>query len=209
MSFDLNRFNTLADFTAENIISAVIEVEGGYTNNPNDRGGETIYGITRSVAENHKHLWSKYNFNGNMKDMPKALAYDIYYQSYWRRTFCPQLSQIHPLIAFHVFDLAVNGGSGSVVKQLQRLLNVLNRQGRDYPDLVVDGIIGQRTVDALSAFVKRNGHQGLRNFIIGLGMLQGAFYINITENRQQNEVFMNGWLNRATGKMDIIYKFLG
>ena len=31
----------------EDAIDFVLEVEGGYSNNPNDRGGETNYGISQ------------------------------------------------------------------------------------------------------------------------------------------------------------------
>lgn len=196
MSFNLAKFKTLGDFTPTNIISEVIEVEGGYVNNPNDRGGETNYGITKAVAVAN-------GYAGAMRELTKAKAYDIYYNVYWKKNRCDELMQIHPLLAFHVFDMAVNSGSGAVIKHVQRLLNVVNRGGKDYADVSVDGAIGPGTVRAIQDFVKRNGQTGLRYFIINLIAMQSNFYISITENRPQNEAFTNGWLSRAASKLEI------
>ena len=43
----------------------------------------------------------------------------------------------------------VNCGMPVVKRFLQRTLNVLNVKGAKYPDLVVDGVIGPRTIEAL------------------------------------------------------------
>ena len=44
--------------------------EGGYSNNPSDPGGETMWGVTKVVAR-------KYGYNGPMKQLPKATAEKI------------------------------------------------------------------------------------------------------------------------------------
>ena len=201
MAFSTNNFRSLADFTDTNIIASIIEVEGGYVNNKDDRGGETNFGITKDTARANGYM-------GDMRSMTKKDAYDIYYKAYWQKYKCPELAQIHPLLAFHVFDLAVHGGSGRAGQHLQRLLNVSNRKGQDYADIGADGVIGNGTLRALDAFVRRNGQEGLRNFIITLVGMQANFYISITENRPDNETFMNGWMARAASKLLLVGEFL-
>ena len=201
MAFSTNNFRSLADFTDTNIIASIIEVEGGYVNNKDDRGGETNFGITKDTARANGYM-------GDMRSMNKKDAYDIYYKAYWQKNRCPELAEIHPLLAFHVFDLAVNGGSGRAGQHLQRLLNVSNRKGQDYADIGADGVIGNGTLRALDAFVRRNGEEGLRNFIITLVGMQANFYISITENRPDNETFMNGWMARAASKLLLVSEFL-
>lgn len=208
MSFQLDKFQSIQDFNRDHIIDEVIRVEGGYVNNPNDRGGETKYGITKAVADSFRSLWSKHNYDGNMRNLPRSLAVEIYRISYWDKNKCEQLSAVHPLLGFHVFDLAVNGGSGLIGKQLQRLLNTLNRGARDYRDIAVDGSIGNATLDSLLAYANRNGRKGIANLVTVLVMMQGDFYIEISEKRPANEVFTNGWVERASSKMRLFMKFL-
>ncbi|EPH1975837.1 glycosyl hydrolase 108 family protein, partial [Acinetobacter baumannii 45002_8] len=47
----------------EQYLDELIKREGGYVNNPADRGGATKYGITQAVARTN-------GFKGNMKDLP-------------------------------------------------------------------------------------------------------------------------------------------
>lgn len=199
--------NTFADVTVSNIIAEIIEVEGGYVNHKNDRGGETKYGITKGVAYDHRHLWSKYQFNGDMRELPKALAYDIYFNQYWKKTWCDALYAIHPLLAYHMFDLAVNGGVGTAIRHLQRQLNLLNRGGNDYAELTVDGSIGNKTIQAVQQYAKRNP-AAMDNFVLLLVMQQGEFYLRISESRPANESFTNGWMNRAANKMKLFCRLL-
>ena len=55
----------------EKIIEATVQKEGGYSNNPNDSGGETMWGITAAVAR-------EVGYTGAMKDMTRAQAIAIY-----------------------------------------------------------------------------------------------------------------------------------
>lgn len=63
--------------TVRDIIDGIIEREGGYVNDPNDLGGATNYGITEKVAR-------EWGYQGDMRDLPRIVAYQIYEQRYYR-----------------------------------------------------------------------------------------------------------------------------
>ena len=84
---------------------------------------------------------------------------------------------------------------------LQRALTALNRNAKDYPDLVPDGQIGERTLAALDAFLKARGQSGERILLRALEALQGERYLRLAERRPANEVFLYGWLANRMGEM--------
>src|SRR5690625_4954296 len=57
------------------ITDTIIRFEGAYSNNPADKGGETMYGITVSVARAN-------GYSGPMANMPRAVAERIYRDRY-------------------------------------------------------------------------------------------------------------------------------
>ena len=103
--------------------------EGGYVNNPKDPGGETNWGITKSVAVAN-------GYAGDMRTMPKEVAKGIYKKMYWDKLQCDQLPFV---VAFQLFDAGVNHGNSQAVKFLQRALSVAD-----------DGVIGAKTISAVS-----------------------------------------------------------
>ncbi|API58490.1 hypothetical protein BSL82_03535 [Tardibacter chloracetimidivorans] len=68
---------------------------------------------------------------------------------------------------------------------LQRSLNALNRQGRDYADLTVDGNVGPATCAALKAFITKRGDTGESVVLKALNCLQGARYIELVRTAEQ------------------------
>ena len=56
------------EMNIEQYLEELIKREGGYVNNPADRGGATKYGITQSVAREN-------GYRGNMKDLPLDVEY--------------------------------------------------------------------------------------------------------------------------------------
>ncbi|MFT3978363.1 MAG: putative peptidoglycan-binding domain-containing protein, partial [Sphingomonas bacterium] len=82
---------------------------------------------------------------------------------------------------------------------LQRALNALNRNARDYPDIAVDGLIGQRTLAALDGFRAKRGVAGEQVLVKALEALQGARYMALAESRPANEAFLYGWLANRLG----------
>lgn len=161
-------------------------IEGGYSNDPADSGGKTRYGITEAKAR----AWG---FTGDMKDLPLDFAIKIYRKDYWDIIHLSDVAEISPSVAMEMFDTAVNCGIGRPVPFLQRALNVFNRNGADYPDIVADGLIGGNTLSALRAYVAKRGIQGERVMVEALNSQQGVFYVELSERRPKDEAFTYGW----------------
>ena len=118
----------MSDF--DKAFDLLIGNEGGYVNNPKDPGGETNWGITRTVAVDN-------GYAGSMKLMPKETAKQIYKKMYWNKLQCDQLPFA---VAFQLFDAGVNHGNSQAVRFLQLALSVVD-----------DGVIGAKTISATNS----------------------------------------------------------
>jgi lysozyme family protein len=171
-----------------NLVDALIEREGGYVNHPSDRGGPTKYGITEAVARAH-------GYAGAMRDLPREEAAAIYKRLYWLRPRFDEVAKRSVKIAEELFDTGANMGPAVAATFLQRALSALNRDRKDYPDLVPDGRIGPATLNALDTFLKLRGKAGGESVLLrALDALQGERYIRLAERRPANEAFLYGWL---------------
>lgn len=178
--------------TADDIIDEIIAREGGYVNDPDDAGGATRYGITEKVARAH-------GYKGDMKSLSRDTAVSIYKSDYWTGPRFDQIGAVNMEVAVELMDTGVNMGPAAATKFLQRCLNVFNQQGRAYPDMSVDGMIGPRTVAAFRSFVAARGKEGVNVMLKSLNSLQGARYIELAEQRPANESFVYGWMaNRVS-----------
>lgn len=169
------------------IIDKVLDTEGGYVNDPLDSGGETNWGITVKVARENGYL-------GDMEDMPKAVAHSIYYKQYVIVPGFDKIMAISEQIAEELIDTGVNMGVSVAGRFLQRALNALNNQSTDYPDLVVDGKIGNTSINALKSFLNKRGNDGEVVLLMALNSLQAVRYLEISEARPKNERFLYGWI---------------
>jgi lysozyme family protein len=167
----------------DKIIAKIIELEGGYVNNPNDSGGETNFGITVNTAREAGYL-------GDMKDLPRELAECIYESKYWDSVSASDIAVQSEAIAEEVVDTGVNMGPVRAAKFLQRTLNILNKQRTLYPDINVDGVIGRNTLRALASYLEVREEKVLVKI---LNCFQGACYIRLAETREKDEDFLYGW----------------
>lgn len=174
------------------MIDELIAREGGYVNHPADKGGPTRWGITQAVARAH-------GYDGEMRALPRAEAIAIYRRLYWLRPGFNRVAERAPRVAAELFDTAVNMGSETSVGFLQRALNALNRNGRDYTDVVVDRRIGPATLGALAGFLGARGKAGEEVLVKALDALQGERYVQLAEARPANEAFLYGWLAGRIG----------
>ena len=82
--------------TFEDALKFVLKWEGGYSNDPNDPGGETKFGISKKA----------YPYE-DIKNMTLERAEKIYYENYWLKAGCDKLTSPLDIV---VFDTAVNMG---------------------------------------------------------------------------------------------------
>lgn len=111
--------------------------EGGYVNNPNDPGGETKFGISDrrdGLMDGHADIDGDRVPDVRIKLLTLEQAGRIYWREYWQPLRCDEL---HPSIAYVLFDTAVNTGNRQAVRLLQRGLQITD-----------DGLIGPATIAA-------------------------------------------------------------
>ena len=155
----------------------IIGIEGGYVNDPTDKGGETKFGIS-------KRAYPKLN----IKNLTLKQAEEIYYNDYW---FALKLDYINELnIALELFDTGVNMGIKTASILFQQALNLLNRNEQNFKDLLVDGKIGHKTILAYNEVDKKILHKVLNG-------LQFCKYKDICEKDKTQEKYFNGWMKRV------------
>ena len=176
----------------DRLIDNAIKREGDYSDHPADRGGPTRWGVTEAVARAH-------GYPGDMRHFPRQEAVAIYRRKYWIRPAFDRIAEHAPDIAAELFDTGINMGTSTASGFLQRALNALNRDGRDYRDISVDQIIGGQTLGALKAFLRKRGAKGEAVLLKAIEALQGARYIELAEKRPANQAFLYGWIANRIG----------
>ena len=182
----------MSQYGIEQLIEDLIEREGGFVDHPADRGGPTRWGITEAGAR-------RQGFTGDMRFLPRGDAAAIYKGLYWTAPALDKVAKLAPYLAAELFDSGVNMGTSTAAGVLQRALNALNRNGRDYPDLAIDRRIGPATLAALAAFLRMRGAAGEDVLRKAIDALQGAHYVRLAETRPSQEAFLYGWLANRIG----------
>ena len=170
--------------------------EGGYSNDPNDPGGETIYGVARKKNPNWEGWALLDNFKKDSNNFPKNALADSSVMSHVKALYKKNYWDVHHLdamnsqeIANEMFDTGINLGPGKASLFLVSALNLLNRGAKDYADIQEGNIT--------TAVALVNNHKRPQNVLKALNGFQFMHYYNITKNNPTFELYFNGWLNRV------------
>ena len=160
-------------FNFDACFAKVIKSEGGYVNDPADRGGETNLGVTIAA-------WGAYLGRAIQPGEMKALTVDtvkpFYRSMYWDKVKGDDL----PVgVDYAVFDFAVNAGIGRAAKFLQRSVGAVD-----------DGVIGSGT---LGLVAKTDPAKLLDNF----AYQKQRFYNGLATTNPTQQKFLKGWLARV------------
>lgn len=175
------------------IIGAIFMLEAGYSDHPLDPGGATNHGVTEAVAR-------QYGYEGDMKDLPKELAADIYYTAYIHEPKFHLIVEVDSVVAEELIDSGVNTGTRRAAIWFQEALNALNRGEQDYDSVIVDGVIGSKTIDAFNALREKRGNQKACELVIKLmDAQQAVYYMRLIQLR----TFTVGWIDHRIGNVDL------
>ena len=168
------------------VLALVLQLEGVYSNDPGDGGGETVYGITRTYDAG----WSGWprvealksqgiqpsEWNG---DVQLQLAVSSFYFALWTKY---SMDKVPDALQGLVF--------GGIVNQGPRVVDFLQQELRDFHQMVdVDGIMGDETITALSKIEP--------NILFkGLWKRRAEAYREAVNTHPVNSKFLLGWLNR-------------
>lgn len=179
------------------IVTGVFAVEGGYVDNPKDPGGKTNHGVTEVVARQH-------GYEGHMRDLSKEQATDIYTTDYIVKPGYLPLVELSPALGEEIVDSGVNAGTGRSSRWFQTALNMLNRNGHDYPNIVVDGAVGPASIRAYESLRRVRGNKKACQLVIKLMDAQQAqHYMNLRNGDEKFSTFMVGWVDTRVGNVNL------
>lgn len=153
--------------------------EGGYSEDKDDRGGATKFGVT--IATLSTYLGGQATIQ-EVRNLSKDDAANIYYHLYWT-PLCLSMVNNNSL-ATSIFDVGVNCGVHYSARITQSSLNALDLT------VIVDGEMGFKTCEKLNQV-----DQG--KFILTFENLLVEHYYGIVAANPKQQKFLPGWLARA------------
>lgn len=165
--------------TFDDAINYVLKWEGGESNDSQDRGGTTKFGISLALFK----LINPTAMPSDIHDMTLDEAKAIYKKVYWNAAPFSQIN--NSAVCYYIFDFAVTSGLPNSVRCTQRAIHAVSKA----TDLKDDGIMGAVTMDQIN-------HCGFM-ILPALRAERANFYREIVQHDPSQIKFLTGWLNRA------------
>jgi lysozyme family protein len=170
--------------TDDDIIKRILTFEGGFTNDPDDAGGPTNFGITAADYGSFRKLGRPATAD-EVRNMPVDDAITIYKTRYIAE---PQFAAIQDdKLRMILVDCGVLYGTKRAAIWLQTALKV-----------APDGAVGQQTLTALNAVADS---QQLRKGVLAERIRTTA---DIVANKPSQLKFLRGWTARATALFEFV-----
>lgn len=166
----------------DEMINNVLSKEGGYVNNPADKGGPTKFGVTQATLSRFLERAATVD---DVKNLDIGTARDIYELRYYRQ---PRIDKLPEAIQPFVFDCAVNHGPRRAIQFVQAVCN----EAKLGP-LASDGQMGPKTKAVADACYGLLGDW----MVAALVEERKMFYASIVSSDESQRVFLKGWMARA------------
>lgn len=159
-------------------LSFVLVREGGYVNDPTDKGGETNLGISDlrdGLADGKTDVDGDGKPDVKIKDLTKEQAGLIYQRDYWQAAKCDLWPDG---VSLFVFDSAVQHGAKKAIQLLQDAVGVTS-----------DGVAGPKTVSAVTG-------ADAEWLLTRCLLRRSRYYADIIKSNASQGKYLNGWFNR-------------
>ena len=162
------------------LIPIIKRWEGGYSDNPNDRGGATNSGVTLAV---YQSVYGKSKTKNDLKRLTNDQWDYIFTKLYWNKWKADEIK--NQSIANILVDWVWMSGYGTI-KKIQSLFG-----------LTADGIVGNKTISYINSHDQEDVFNKIWN-------RRKQFYESLVKNNPSQKVFLKGWMNRLN-----TFKFQG
>lgn len=152
-------------------LPVILRAEGGFVDDPLDRGGATNFGITQRVYDTYRDRVKR--GRQSVRLMTTAERDAIYFADYWLAGKCDAVPW--PLALLH-FDAVVNHGARGAWRIMQHALGVN-----------ADGVPGPQTLAALQ-------HVNVEDFAWRWLRERASYYVSIVEGNASQMRFLRGWI---------------
>lgn len=166
-----------------------LNFEGGLSNDPDDHGGLTKYGITQAT-------WSAYcKATGRAVSSVSRITHEdaeaVYERNYWHAAGLDRIEgRVPQTVLNEIYDAGVNCGIGASAKFAQAAYNLIATDGMQR--LAVDGKIGPLSARAIAEICERYKDA----YLAALRGQRYAHYVAIVERTNSQRKFIRGWLKR-------------
>lgn len=150
----------------------LLQVEGSFSNHPEDKGGPTNKGVTLATYQSY---CGQDKTIKDLQNMSYGTWQDIIKDLYWDKCLADKI--INQAVAEIIVDWCVNSGSTG----LRKVQEVVGTKP--------DGIIGPKTLAAIN---KADARQLFDRIILA----RKQFYEGLVKKNPSQKVFLNGWMNR-------------
>lgn len=166
------------DNTFEKAFEDLLVNEGGYTDDPKDRGNWTSGVVGQGELKGTKYGISAMSYpNLDIKNLSIETAKAIYYRDFWAGC---KLDLMEPVLAQQLFDSIIQHGKVRTIKLLQQTLGTTS-----------DGIIGPQTVN----LVRCSNQKELALKFISLRL---SYYTQI----KTFNLYGKAWVNRMATNLN-------
>lgn len=191
---------TPTDKIKNELFNIIKRNEGFYSDDKSDKGGETVYGISRKNNPN-LDLWKTiddYKKRNSIKSLENndgiiKEVKDFYYENYQKYfSIIPETPNTFKNLKLKLFDEGTNIWYPTVCEKLQEAINVLNSPENK---ISVDGDIGPET---LSYIKKYNPYDLIRIMIvlISYGRIKSMRAKKKKTEIMDKKKYMKGWIRR-------------
>lgn len=154
-----------------------------YTNDPDDSGGPTKYGITKKTYEKFYGIEVDAS---EIEAITPAIAKQIYAAHYWAPMRCGEIKSLALAVAF--FDCSVLYGVGTTRNLIRRALSLCGAP------IKLEGKVDEEVLGFINLMEGGTQRILLMNTFYGLILKRIAAVI---QENPKNEKYRNGWNNRA------------
>ena len=158
------------------LIPFILRWEGGFVNDPHDRGGATNKGVTMATWKNYCRRHTKLATVDTLKKISDAEWEDIFKSMYWDRAKGDRIKD--QSVANIIVDWLWNSGT-LAIRHTQRILGV-----------TADGMIGPNTLAAINAWSGKALFEAIQQDRI-------SCYHYRADTKPSQRKYLRGWLNRA------------